>query len=72
MARIKRNCLLCERAAVSLGEIRCQRRRCLVDQHEAITCKHHKPDRSGVGTWTDVIPQTVTMTSRRGSVTVRL
>ena len=72
MAKARRNCLLCARSMVNLGEIRCQKRRCAVDQHEAIKCKTYQADHTLVGLWSDVIPQTLTKRTRYGSVTVRI
>ena len=72
MAKARKNCLLCARSIVSPGEIRCQKRRCAVDQHEAITCKTYKADGMPVGPWSDVIPQTLTKRTRYGSVTVKM
>ena len=72
MAKARKNCLLCARSMVSPGEIRCQKRRCAVDQHEAITCKTYKPDYTPVGSWNDVIPQVVSYRTCHGSRTVRI
>ena len=72
MAKTRKNCLVCARSVVSLGEIWCPEKRRPVDQHEAVECKRYKRDRTAVGTWRDVIPQTVTVRNRRGSVTVKL
>jgi hypothetical protein len=72
MAKARRNCLLCAWTIVTLGEIRCQKRRCAVDQHEAIGCTTYKADHTGAGPWSVVMPQTLVKRSRYGSVTVRI
>ena len=72
MAKTRKNCLVCVRSAVSLGEIWCPEKRRPVDQHEARNCRKYKPNRLPVGAWSDVIPNTATKTNRYGSVTVRV